>query len=827
MEDIYSVLIYERKVTKETYHIIFSYIEKGTKIYYLTKSKEEQLNDITNSSEKEKLSMLKNKYLLSIDYDICLNETEEYAVFEDGNIPEHIKQQLKDKSFNLEQYEIEHLPAETHIIVKAGAGTGKTKTMIDRSIFLRHKRYSSFREMVMITFTNKSAIQMKTKLSERLEEYYNITKDYKYLDWIDELSEMRIQTIHSFSKGFIEEFGDRINIDKNSKIKSLTYEKYKIIEEVINDYRFAYLDNYNKFRYIPQYKLIKAIRKIESHLTSRGIDILDNFELIDWGIDENNFNHMLSYLLKNLCIRLKEYKDQNSYIEINDLVSKLREFVNLERTFTDSNIKYIMIDEFQDTDSIQVQFLIWLINNFKCKSFVVGDIKQSIYRFRGADYTAFIQFEQELRSKKLSEEIIKKTLKVNYRSDKRLIERLNRFFTNVANIDTAREETKYFTFNEDDKLEAVKEYKLKNVMNSFFKSQESIKDEIADYIGELVRNNEVQDEIGVLLRTNNDLEDIVDRLEGKGMVCKKEISGSFYRSIAVKEFYVMLKALLYPKVYINQYAFINSSFGFGISNEEIFNNFSTSTNYLEKLLENHPVIIKLKEYRDRLQKEPFMIILKEIVDCFEPHLNYGIKRLRERTDIKDEEDAISKMRTNATNYELNLMHLFTILDSKFSNMEADILDVEGFLNNMIQTDNIEDEKMLSFNHGKYDLTCMTIHKAKGLEFDNVVIPKTNNGFLNRGSEEVHVFVKISDNNAIKVGYLVNLEELEAINNIYESCISEENKEIIAEEIRLLYVALTRAKKSIHVNKNRIVSDSGKINNWMQLFERGKLLDENF
>jgi|GEM_PF-1443035 len=842
MSSIYSVLIYEREINGKTYENIVGYIKKGIKVYYLTESYEEDFMRGLAETQIEILVQFINNYLLSLNYYICLSmQVGNNFIFEDGNIPEEIKKEIQQENFNFEQYDIEHLNKDSHIIVKAGAGTGKTKTMIDRSMFLRHKGYSSFRNMAMITFTNKSAMQMKAKLSERLEAYYNITHDYKYLDWIDELSDMRVQTIHSFSKGFIEQFGDIIKIDRKSKIKSLKYEKYKILEELINEYRFAYFENYKEYRYIPQYKLIKAILKIENHLISRGIDIIGNENKLILGtvisIDkekDNKFSHLLDYLLSNLCKRIKVFKEKNSFIELNDLVANLRQFVDIEGITNEVNIKYIMVDEFQDTDTIQVQFIIWLIKNFGCKSFIVGDIKQSIYRFRGADYTAFRQFEDELESQNINSTIEKRRLKKNYRSDKKIIESLNEFFSNIANISNT-EETKYFTFNGDDRLEGVIENSFSNdIINYFSKDENSIKDEIVEYILRLVEKNNIhndnlrhgenQEEIVVLVRSNKDLEDIVNRIEEKGIVCKKEISGGFYRSVAVREFYVMLKALLYPKVYINQYAFINSSYGFGIDNDMIFDNFDVDSNYMKKIIENNEEYNKLKQYKEKLMREPFMIVLREITKDFEPHINYGIKKLRERIDIKNEEEAIKKIRTNSTNYEMNIMHLFTILDRNFSNTEASILDVEEFLQRMIQTENTEDEKMLSFDNGKYDLTCMTVHKAKGLEFDHVVIPKTNNGFLHN-NKDVNIFLNINNNGEIKVGYSVKLEDVFIKNDIYTDNINEENKEIIAEEIRLLYVAVTRAKKSIHLNKSKLVNNSGKIHNWMELLERGNLKHE--
>lgn len=825
MDNCYSVLIYERKAASKNYDEILNYLKKGIKVYFLTASKKEDFIITLNQEELDNLENLKMRYLLSLNYEVILiGSFSDKLIIEDGKMTDNIREQLSNQNFNLEQYAIEHLDKASHVIVKAGAGTGKTKTMIDRCMFLRHKGYSDLRKITMITFTNKSALQMKAKLTERLEAYYNVSHDYKYLEWMDELSDMRIQTIHSFSKTFIEEFGDLIKIDRNSKIKSLKFEKYKILEELINEYRFKFPDEYQKIRYVPQYKLIKAIMKVENYLISRGIDIKNNYDRLDFG-NEGEFKSLLSYLLINLSKSISDFKEKNSFIELNDLVANLRRFVITGEANSNINMKYIMIDEFQDTDTVQVKFIIWLIRNFGCRAFIVGDIKQSIYRFRGADYTAFEQFENELKNENLDKNKVKITLKKNYRSDKKIIESLNNFFSNIANSSDEREFNKYFNFSKEDNLQGIIENNdSSNIINYFYKEKESVKDEIAEYIIDLVEKNsngESQDEIAVLVRSNKDLEDIVYILEERGIVCRKEVSGGFYRNIAIREFYVMLKALLFPKVYINQYAFINSSYGFGIPNDKVFENFDVSNNYLKRLIESNDDYIKLSTYRERINKEPFMIVLKDIIDNFEPHINYAIKRLRGREDLKDEDNFIRVAKTAATNYEMNLMHLFTILDNNFSSMDSSILDIEQFLNIMIQTDNIEDEKMLSKDDGRYDLTCMTVHKAKGLEFDHVVIPKTKNNF-SHNNNDIKIFLKINKNEDIKVGYHIHFQEgeIEFKNDIYEDNISEEDKEVIGEEIRLLYVALTRAKKSIHINKSRLVGTSGKIHNWMSLLEKG-------
>lgn len=832
-DSCYSVLIFQREVNKYTYKLIKKYISNGIKVYFLTESYEEELYNYLQEIQKKEIKYFIDLYLLSMNYYISLSgQFKDYFIVEDGKISENLREEFKWETFNIEQYDIEHLNEDKHIIVKAGAGTGKTKTMIDRTMYLRHKKLATFKEMVMITFTNKAANQMKQKLYERLEAYYDVTKNIKYLGWIDELASMRIQTIHSFAKNFIEHFGDKIEIDRKSKIKSIQYEKYKILENLIDKYRFKFRDKYQKFRYIPQYKLIKAILKIEQYLLSKGLDIISIKEKINYGVDDEEFNHILEFLLLNLCEKVKKYKDENNIIELNDLVTSLRKFISITNIQNEINIKYMMVDEFQDTDTIQVDFIIWLIENVSCKTFIVGDTKQSIYRFRGAEYTAFAQLEDKLKAIGEGKNISKKSLKKNYRSNGAIIEKLNNFFYNLSNLKTLREETKYFTFTDDDKLETVIPSSTTKAFISFFHTD--LRDERIDYIiNEIKENKKRNDErekgeanevIAVLVRSNKDLEEIVRKLEAKGIICKKEVSGGFYRSIAVREFYIMLKALLFPKVYINQYAFISSSYGMGIDNNTILEQYSSSDNYLKKIIENREEYIKLQGFTDKIKHEPFMKVFYELISEFKPHVNYGIKILKNRDFEEKEDEVIKKIKTAVKNYEMNLMHLCTILDKKFTSVDSGIIDIIKFLERMIQTDDIENEKMLDFNNeeNKYDVICMTVHKSKGLEFDHIIIPKTNNSFLHNNNQ-VKIFLN-EDKKNYNIGYSVDLDDLHLQNDIYNTFISEENNEIIAEEIRLLYVALTRAKKTIHLNKNEIMNNSGIIHNWMDLLERGNLKD---
>jgi len=113
--------------------------------------------------------------------------------------------------FNRQQYEAEHENVDAHIIVSAGAGTGKTTVMIQRLLFLKHTNPTlSFSEMVFITFTNEAAVHMRRKSAEKLMDYFKITGQKRYLEWIEESQNLHVSTIHSFAKRFLETAGPEL-----------------------------------------------------------------------------------------------------------------------------------------------------------------------------------------------------------------------------------------------------------------------------------------------------------------------------------------------------------------------------------------------------------------------------------------------------------------------------------------------------------------------------------------------------------------------------------------------------------------------------------------
>ncbi|MEM5644045.1 UvrD-helicase domain-containing protein [Bacillus toyonensis] len=131
---------------------------------------------------------------------------------------------------------MEHAPYKENIMVKAGAGTGKTTVMIDRILYLLIKEEVKPSEIVMITFTRDAAQNMHTKLRNLLFTRFKATSSVVFLSLIEKLNDIRIQTIDSFAKDLLKELASLRGFGLNVQLRSFTMEKKKWIEVELDNY---------------------------------------------------------------------------------------------------------------------------------------------------------------------------------------------------------------------------------------------------------------------------------------------------------------------------------------------------------------------------------------------------------------------------------------------------------------------------------------------------------------------------------------------------------------------------------------------------------------
>jgi len=362
-----------------------------------------------------------------------------------------LKKLSEQSQFNFEQYEVEHANPDKNIVIRAGAGTGKTYTMISRIGFICYTQNVPLQKMaeriVMITFTNEAADQMEEKLKTYFRNCYLITSNPDYLQMISRIDHMQISTIHSYAKNLIAQMGTSFGYGVDLGITSSEFYRRKKISDLLDAYihqkELEYGKSYTDKLGMPVYAIRDSILDFIGKLHNKSVNI-GAIEPQDFGTLLNDESHgALHELLASVIPAVeREYFEElleNNKIHLSSMMSVLNRFINdpdsesrIRELKTDKHAQQFMfVDEFQDTDDSQIESLLRIAQVLDYKLFLVGDIKQCIYRFRGAKEKAFDQLGIEENRDKWLEF----SLQRNYRTDKHLLDIFDRSFTKWGELD--------------------------------------------------------------------------------------------------------------------------------------------------------------------------------------------------------------------------------------------------------------------------------------------------------------------------------------------------------------------------------------------------------
>jgi DNA helicase II / ATP-dependent DNA helicase PcrA len=797
MEPKYSVLMFYPDIRIELIIEIKRMVQLGVMVYLLS------YDDLESVTEDQFLKIASDKGLLSFH---LLKYSEKFLQNEfiiiDGQYANESALAYFDtnSNFNKEQYLIEHQAGSNHCIVKAGAGTGKTTTMINRLMYLKHMKDEDLSSVVMITFTNEAATHMRGKVLEKLKNYYDLTRDQKYLKWMEETGDMAIGTIHSFAKDFLGAEGRTVGFSGSMQVRSYTHERRKALEKYIDQFSLEYPNIYHNFKYIPHYKIIRVLEAMVERIQNKSIsdDMVKN---IDFGEDIQGFHQFSSYVLTNSMEHLKVKKQLDDSLELSDLISRLRTLKSFPKKRLTLSIKYLFVDEFQDTDETQVAFITWLVQMYSPQLLTVGDVKQSIYRFRGADYTAFNQLKYHLERN--GHPLKEYSLKKNYRSEPLLLSHFNQLFSKWERI------VGKFRYDESDRLFAVREDTVKEGLTALTLDQLNL---------QLILKRLTGNDVVILVRSNRQVLKTVKQVEDLGFFCDATVSGAFYRSTPVREFYLLIRRLTHPHVAKDRYLFHQSSYG--------DNEVKISTVLQEFTHDRQGVLDLLAEYDSdainqiKWNQISFLSALEELIKVIQPQEVFRrryYQSLRERFPFQDKEMQQSETVAKMKEYKVNLEHLIFLLKKEFGSFQASIFDLERFLAIKMATDSEETEWKLE-KEVSHRVKVMTVHKAKGLEFDYVLLPITDSLFIKNTNNEL---LLLPDHEKWTFGYKIDWTQNELINSHYRKQEVHEKNETIGEEARLLYVALTRARKGVIANStSRMNPYSARC--WSDLLENGEI-----
>jgi len=589
-------------------------------------------------------------------------------------------------------------------LVLAGAGSGKTRVLTFKILHLLINKLAFPSQILSVTFTNKAALEMKSRVSVLLD--YPIDK-------------MWLGTFHSLSAKILRSHCELVGLKSNFVIID-TDDQLKLIKKICErenidlkeksvKYYAAIIDSYKNKGIFTHSALSKKFYRKEENIAN--IYKLYQDELLH--LNCVDFGDLILF-----CIKIfKEHKD----------VLK-----NYQKLF-----KFILVDEYQDINKVQQLWLEFLYKGHK-NICCVGDDDQSIYSWRGADVTNLLNFK-----KNFSEPIIIQ-MEQNYRSTQNILK--------CASVLIEKNYGRYGKelWSDNDKGEKI------SVIGFWETKEESLF--VSDQIEKLISNNIPLSEISILFRVAAHTRSFEERFINLGLPYKIIGGLRFYERKEIRDIIAYLRLINNLNDNLALERIINvPKRGIGkimlskintISRENNVSMFNAAIQMVQekKLKVNSEIsdfIIKVHKWK-KLKKEINHIELTQLILEDSKYIEF-----------LEQEEKNSKKPENLNRIE-NIKEFIESLN--------DFENLEGFLEHVgLVMENIS-------NTSNETITLMTMHSAKGLEFDNI--------------------------------FLAGWEE-----GVFPSkrSIEEFGKSGLEEERRLAYVALTRARKKIYityVNQNR-------------------------
>lgn len=586
---------------------------------------------------------------------------------------------------------VEHIDGPCLVI--AGAGSGKTKVLTTRIANLIAQGIPSY-NILAITFTNKAAHEMK----ERLEKLVSDNQAF-------------VGTFHSFGVRIIRENAPLLGLDRNFSILD-SDDVLSIIKKILKD------NGYDTKNNPPSY--------IRNRISTIKNDMLTDDEI----------NNTLRTPQDKIAIEVYyQYKDvlrKNNSVDFDDLLRlPVKLFTEHKDVLADyqEKYRYILIDEYQDTNEVQYKLSKLLAKKYQ-NIFIVGDPDQSIYMFRGANFRNILNFEKDYKNAKVI------PLEENYRSTTSILDTANSV---IKNNKERKEKKLWSSKGEGSKVKYLRAYDGKHEINL-----------VLDEIKRLLEQGYEKKNISVLYRTNAQAR-LVEEMFLKANVPYKVVgSYYFYSRKEIKDLICYLRLILNNNDEISLRRIINvPKRGIGPSTIQKLENVAKEKNIsIFEAIESG----REKEFKDLildLTQKSEDLTLTELIDLILHETNM-------KSEYENDKSLENELRLDNLEEFKSITKTFEERTGSVS--LADFLEEISLIADV--TEHKEDEDVV---------TLMTIHSAKGLEFEVVFLIGMEDGIFP-----------------------------------HQNSFCEEGG--LEEERRLCYVGITRAKEKLYISnaKRRIL-----------------------
>lgn len=591
---------------------------------------------------------------------------------------------------------------EGPLLLLAGAGSGKTRVLTHRIAYLMDQGVNPYHIMA-ITFTNKAAKEMR----ERVDDLVGFGAEHIW-----------VSTFHSTCVRILRRHIDKLGYGNSFTIYDADDQK-SLIKQICKQYK---IDT----KMMPERKIINEISSAKDEFMTPS---------------EYETRHQYDFKKKKIAQIYKEYQKQlkaNNALDFDDLIFKTVELFQFHPEVLDyyqERFRYIMVDEYQDTNTIQFQLVSMLARKYQ-NLCVVGDDDQSIYKFRGANVKNILNFEN------VFPEAVTIKLEQNYRSTKNILNAANE----VIKHNKGRKTKKLWTENEEGDLIEFHQY------GTEYEEARKIIHEIED----LSKEGYDYKNMAILYRTNAQSRVFEESFMIKNIPYRIVGGTNFYQRKEVKDILSYLKVVDNGLDDLAVRRIINvPRRGIGAATIEKINVYAVEHNvsFLDACFSSDSIDTLgnakkkingfadlIREFRRKMQEGSLEELFKYITD----ETGYI-------ANLKAEETEEAEGRIENINELLN-----KVVTYEQEAEEASLSELLEEIALVADIDNLED----SDNR----VVLMTLHSAKGLEFPYVFICGMEDGIFPS----------------------------------YMTVMSEDDDDM-EEERRLCYVGITRAKKKLYLS----------------------------
>ncbi len=545
------------------------------------------------------------------------------------------------------------------LLILAGAGSGKTRTVIAKIAYLINHYGVSPSSILALTFTNKAANEMV----ERLKSFPK--GDY--------LKNVLATTFHSFGFMFIKE-NQHVLTTKELQIID-DEDQLRLIAEVVT------LLNIDKDEIPP-----KRIKPVINDWKNKGVK-LEKY------IKDAFFAEYLSDIYSSIITRYEEIKKERGLLDFGDLLYVMYETMVSNRDILkkyEQRFPFVLVDEYQDTNLIQYKILKLLCGNNRNLT-VVGDDDQSIYSFRGAEIRNILDFKKDFPEAKIIH------LSKNYRSTKNIIDLANHIIS--RNRQRMRKE-----------LFAIKDCGEKICLLQNLDEKDEV-NKILKHIKLLLQMGYKYRDIAIFYRTNHLSRRYEDMLRKERLPYRIYGSIRFYNRKEIKDILAFIRFLLNSNDVLSFQRIASYALEgvgkqtlskiMGLHKKEV-GLIEATKEFISKSDRNTKITLALKAFLNNILK------LKEEMETLEPSafidkiMDITAYQEQLKKDVKDEKELDERLK--------NIEELKIALTENAREEKS----YSDFINEIV----IED---INKNENSDSITLMTVHSAKGLEFPVVFV----------------------------------------------------------------------------------------------------------